>query len=800
MLSTTAKLYHDAGLTLLNLYSMKGNQCECGDPECQGLGKHPKLNGWQNTLGTTAAYEQIVTYERYNMDQTGYGWVLDSCHLVVDIDPKNGGDISFKKLCEKIPELEQCNITVRTGGGGSHLYYKKPADLRIIGKMDKLGYPGIDLKTKGGFVVAAGSLHKSGDHYELNGYCDDDLTEMDDAPQALLDLIERKTAGGHSRTSYEGVELDIEEVVRHIPNNDLEYDDWIAIGMAIHYETSGTGYAIWDQWSQSSDKYDPAQMDHKWHSFGKCSDPVTAGTLVHTAMANGYKPHLPVEEAPEWLSKSQTGVDKPEPVAETIEQDAEEDGIPDPDTSGCNILKPPGIVGDMVNYINENCIRSRPYIAVGAALWSIGSIMSKMYVGPRGVRPNIIALCLANSATGKDQPLQIAKSAMIEAGVGAAVYSGMASAQDITRSLLEHEMTFYAADEVHGILKAGSDPKAPSYLKQINDTILNAATEKVLLMRGNDKRQFQKDIEQRLQQLYNRLDDCENDNVENLIRKKIKRTELKEDYLKRGLKNPFFSMFGVSTPHSMDGVISAGNVASGLIGRTIIFREFEELPDPRFYGIDVPRVKSSISDDLAFRIRNISNKGRINDKTQEYGGEVGLEFFGDPVQIGSTPEAAEYLKEVHYWLEHKKHDLAIDSMASIYLRAFEMVIKIATVLAAETCEVSLDMAKWAFALVKKDINHKAGLMIVAEGNDQDSTTDDKIQSLYAKIIELCNCDGGRPPSTIYQRCKKYARGDIDQAIQKLINLDRLQEISTPAKGARGRASKRYVTTKGDFVA
>lgn len=75
---------------------------------------------------------------------------------VVDIDPRNGGDLNLGADFGIVAAVE-------TGGGGAHLYCKMPegADWRC-GKTSK---PGVDLKANGGYVVAPPSPHPSGGVY-----------------------------------------------------------------------------------------------------------------------------------------------------------------------------------------------------------------------------------------------------------------------------------------------------------------------------------------------------------------------------------------------------------------------------------------------------------------------------------------------------------------------------------------------------------------------------------------------------------------------------------------------------------
>jgi hypothetical protein len=85
-----------------------------------------------------------------------------SALVVIDVDPRNGGVESFKKL-EAICPLP-ATAAVKTGGGGAHFYYRHPGG-KFPPNLAKLGYPGVDIKTRG-YVVAPPSLHASGKRYE----------------------------------------------------------------------------------------------------------------------------------------------------------------------------------------------------------------------------------------------------------------------------------------------------------------------------------------------------------------------------------------------------------------------------------------------------------------------------------------------------------------------------------------------------------------------------------------------------------------------------------------------------------
>lgn len=84
-------------------------------------------------------------------------------YLVVDIDPRHGGDSSLTRLMEKNGITTHLGHIVKTGSGGQHLYYRY--DPRFtIGKGDG-ELQGIDHRGEGGYVIVPPSTHPSGGFY-----------------------------------------------------------------------------------------------------------------------------------------------------------------------------------------------------------------------------------------------------------------------------------------------------------------------------------------------------------------------------------------------------------------------------------------------------------------------------------------------------------------------------------------------------------------------------------------------------------------------------------------------------------
>ncbi len=83
--------------------------------------------------------------------------------VVLDVDPRHGGDESLAALEAKYGKLPS-TVECLTGGGGRHLYFKYPGGT-IKNATALGGWPGLDVKGDGGYVIAPPSIHPSGERY-----------------------------------------------------------------------------------------------------------------------------------------------------------------------------------------------------------------------------------------------------------------------------------------------------------------------------------------------------------------------------------------------------------------------------------------------------------------------------------------------------------------------------------------------------------------------------------------------------------------------------------------------------------
>lgn len=115
--------------------------------------------------------------------------------FVLDIDNKPGGANGFDWLDEMEAENGPLPATARvtSPNGGLHIYFNYVAGTRNRGALGA----GVDIRSEGGYVLAAGSTMANDRQYSWVG----DTREIADAPAWLLDLLLPKSAPTHSHYS-----------------------------------------------------------------------------------------------------------------------------------------------------------------------------------------------------------------------------------------------------------------------------------------------------------------------------------------------------------------------------------------------------------------------------------------------------------------------------------------------------------------------------------------------------------------------------------------------------------------------
>lgn len=147
-----------------------------------------------------------------------------------------------------------------------------------------------------------------------------DITELLGAENTLLDLSDQVRALCIQRfgarkvdehfsddplMDYEppiGLTADQIRECLEVLDADCDHNTWLQVGMAIHHESGGESFDLWDEWSAKGSKYPGEEaLQKRWDSFGQGGGKlVTARSLLKLAQENGAYINSEVASAAEF--------------------------------------------------------------------------------------------------------------------------------------------------------------------------------------------------------------------------------------------------------------------------------------------------------------------------------------------------------------------------------------------------------------------------------------------------------------------------------------------------------------------
>lgn len=206
---------------------------------------------------------------------------------------------------EVVPEVQELLGTtyaeLSPSGHGVRAFFRGQLGNR---KSNKGWSFGMETFSTNGFVTFTGNVLPI---CELMGNTGE-VAPVDDVVLALYTKrfareIERQHTSIDNQDRLELDEATLRRALAAIPQetDPLDYDEWIMVGMALHHETNGDGFELWDEFSQRSGKYTaPEYGQDRWRSFDRGTGPVvTARSLVRLANDHGAGINLSAPASPD---------------------------------------------------------------------------------------------------------------------------------------------------------------------------------------------------------------------------------------------------------------------------------------------------------------------------------------------------------------------------------------------------------------------------------------------------------------------------------------------------------------------
>jgi hypothetical protein len=255
--------------------------------------KRPLHANW-----TRRRYGPAKVAERCARDGLNVGIRLKADQVVVDVDPRNGGNEGFDNLCLELGIDPEKWPRVETGSGGSHYYLTLPEGVRVVDTLKD--FPGVEFKSLGRQVVAAGSIHPNGKRYRW----DSDHPALADAPEAPTDLVEAIRRPDRVTGDATGGEYEPDQIARMLASLDVadfrDHDKWLRLMMACHHASNGDARSEFIEWSIKDSQYSNATeiIGRRWDSLhAKRGDAVTAATLRQIVQRDGDMNTIPAADA-----------------------------------------------------------------------------------------------------------------------------------------------------------------------------------------------------------------------------------------------------------------------------------------------------------------------------------------------------------------------------------------------------------------------------------------------------------------------------------------------------------------------
>lgn len=449
--------------------------------------------------------------------------------VVIDFDNKEhiSIDQTIEIVTEEFGKLPE-TLTIATQSGGLHYYYLvDKTNTRTASKFLRKELP-VDIRSNGGYVCGP-------DGSGLYAAIDDDgvfWTDLRSLCARLPDWIENFQKSQDENPHPEIETLPREEIseirsaLAFLDSSNLH--EWLKMGYCLKSTRSPSAFHLWHEWSQKAKNYDPSKIEKQWKSLNEPSE-VTIASLFYEAKKNG------------WVTTYPTNTPISALEIEEIDEKRNYDKAPFPP----HLLEPPGIVGEMIDYINKSSKKRQPILALGAALAAAGTIMGQRFQTDQGLRTNLYILGVGESGCGKDAARSAIKKLFEVAGIGElAGTEDLASDSAVMTALEENPSQLFLIDEIGRFLKVTNQSSAKnSHLYNVISVLLKLYSSANQVFRGKS------------------YADSSN---------------------KKVIDSPNLCIYGTTVPRSLFDGLSVENITDGFLSRFLIFES--EDPDPKPSG------------------------------------------------------------------------------------------------------------------------------------------------------------------------------------------------------------------------
>lgn len=359
------------------------------------------------------------------------------------VDEDDGGAETITALA--LPET----FTVRTQSGGRHFYFHRPEGERWQNSAKKLG-PGVDTRGDGGYVLAPPSP----------GYVVEVDAEMAELPESVRARL----------TAKPQVAIAVGATV--LPIGDRYAEKALEGELRRVFEApEGTRNDALNRAAFSLSQFVAA---------GALDEGRVRADLRAAALGAGLEER---ETEKTIASGFKAGRQQPRVLPERtvpsvrVEVKARATPVVQPASEAfpSELMRPPGLIGDIAAWVDECAVRPAPLLSFAAALAIVSAVCGRKYALPGGLRACLYVVGLATTGVGKDNGRKCAVSlltaARMDRRIGAENFTSGAA---VMKRLQGYPIQLCLLDEFGRMLDKFTGARAASHEREVVDTLMKA--------------------------------------------------------------------------------------------------------------------------------------------------------------------------------------------------------------------------------------------------------------------------------------------------------------------------------------
>jgi hypothetical protein len=701
-----------------------------------GADKRPlTAHGFKDASADPARVRTLFSGAQATMIGVPTGEITDV--VIIDVDRKEnrqGGDW-LAANSHRMPQTR----TIRTGSGGLHIYLKHPGQ-RVKNSNDKIA-PGIDVRGDGGYVIVPPSPGYSVaddapiadmPDWILAVVCPPEPVHVHQAPRPVRSSSEGGTAYGLAALDDECRAIDrayFGQQEATLNSSALKIGALVAGGEL--EESPALAELLSSARSMPSQPgkkpWSPAELERK--ARRAFQDGLRNPRSAPDQPLSPDAPHPAAAFLAKLYARSNQGSTKPLPVTP---------GLMDVD----------GVLKDLVDACAATAIRPQPFLALGAAICTVGALAGRRYRTQTDLRTNVYIAAIAESGGGKDHAPEIVRRALVDAGLDH--YLGgenLASGRAVLSSIQQHPARLFQVDELGLFLRGVTGKNAPSHRAEIWSELMKLYSRAKGVYGGTEY------ADQKLNARVN-------------------------------LQSPHVCFYGTTTPHTFWSALEGGAMADGSLARFLVFVTDNHRPE-RNKSPEIFRA----SDALKSSLQAISEGAEGHDSGGNLAAAMQASVPMEPYTVRMSAEAADLHDRKLDTEDEWALKVAGTPSAAIVNRLGENAAKLALIRSVsrdpKAPEISLQDVQWGWALSEHCVR-----TLLEEAGKHVANTD--YEAKLNKAREIIRKHGPVTESELIRRGLKLPERERQEILRTLTTSGEVLAVPNEIGPSGGRPTIRYV--------